>query len=359
MSISHNPPVSGLRWTVFSGDRETVFLELGAHFSAAILDIRSRAGQQWQSLLAKTASGLFRERLHAIIESTRRLCPVESFEMDTMARGAGISELDLWTYNLRGDLGRDGTGCSDIGLATGSSLVIGHNEDGSGQLAPDICLITLRIEGDPDCTVIWYPGFLPANSFVSTGAGLVWGLDHVPVAVPELKGAGRHFVARHGQRQHTGSAARKVVSSIPCAGGFSFNIGDRDDASVTMIENAAGSIDDSVIGKTGHSQWHTNHLRFLDATGVGLAIDPDDQWLSESRTRGAVLGSRVGTELDAATAFEVLRSEGVLNTEPELYTLATTVANLANDRIRVQGRTGPWHGVLSAFTRGEFVEAEA
>lgn len=359
MSITHNPPVSGLDWTVFSGDRETVFLELGAHFSAPIHDIRSRSGQQWQNLLAKTASGLFHERLHSIIESTRRLCPVEAFELDTLARGAGVPATELWTYNLRGDLGRDGTGCSDIGLATGTALVIGHNEDGDGHLAPDIALITLRIDGDPDCTVLWYPGFLPSNSFVATGAGLTWGLDHVPVAIPEQAGAGRHFVARHGQRQHGGSAARRAVSSIPCAGGFSFNIGDRDGGSVTMIENAAGTIGAGAPGTSDHSHWHTNHLRLVPDTARALAIDPEDEWLRESRTRGSVLGSRVGPGLDAAAAFGVLRSEGVLNTEPDIYTLATAVADLANDTIRVQGRTGPWLGSLSAFTRGEHLPLEA
>lgn len=354
MSISENPQVSGLDWTVFSGDRETVFRELGEHYATTIHEIRSRVGEQWQNLLAKTESGVFNERLHAIIESTRRLCPIEASELEAMARGAGIPALELWTYNLRGDLGRDGTGCSDIGLASGGELVIGHNEDGDGHLAPDVCLITLRIDGDPQCTILWYPGFLPSNSFVATSAGMVWGLDHIPVMRPELEGAGRHFVARLGQRQHTGDAAREAVSIVPCAGGFSFNIGDAPGGSVTMIENAAGSVARSALGTQDHSHWHTNHLRVLPETGEALAIDPADEWILESRTRGAVLGSRVGTSLDAAAAFAVLRSDGVLNTSPDLFTLATCVADLAHDTIAVQGRGEPWLGSLSAFTRGEY-----
>lgn len=359
MTITHNPEVSGLAWTVFSGDRETVFLDLGRHFAETIHDIRNRSGEQWQGLLAKTGSGVFRERLHRIIASTKTLCPVESFELETMARGSGLPPLDLWTYNLRGDLGRDGTGCSDIAVSTGSELVIGHNEDGSGHLAVDVRLITLRIEGDPDCTVLWYPGFLPANSFVATSAGMAWGMDHVPVAVPYLEGAGRHFVARHGQRQHTGAAAREAAAGIPCAGGFSFNTGDRDGNRAAMIENLAGHV--GVPGPTVDRgcRWHTNHLRFAQGGADRLHIDPSDQWIAESHTRGASLAAQISPGMNAQGVFSALRSAGVLNRDPEIYTLATTVADLYNDTIHIQGRSRPWAGTLSAFARGEHVPLEA
>lgn len=359
MTITHNPVVSGLSWTVFSGDRETVFLGLGSHFADTIHGIRNRSGEQWQTLLAKTGSGLFHQRLHQIIASTKRLCPVESFELEIMARGADMPPLDLWTYNLRGDLGRDDTGCSDIALSSDSTLVIGHNEDGAGQLAEDVCLITLRIEGDPDCTVLWYPGFLPANSFVATSMGMVWGMDHVPVALPHTDGAGRHFVARHGQRQHTGAAAREAAASIPCAGGFSFNTGDRDGNEATMIENLAGYIGTHSPSSERGCAWHTNHLRFSDRGAGALLIDPSDQWITESHTRGSCLAAALGPDMDAQGAFDVLRSAGVLNRHAEIYTLATTVADLYNDTVRVQGRSEPWLGRLSAFARGEHSSLEA
>ncbi|KRC61392.1 hypothetical protein ASE14_10945 [Agromyces sp. Root81] len=363
MTVHENPPVSGLPWVVVAGDRETVFRELGAHFAERIRDIRARSDAQWASLMTRVEQEVVGERMRRIEASTRRLCPVESRELDLLAEGAGVPAFDLWVYNLRGDLGRDGTGCSDVSLATSGTLVVGHNEDGAGDSAADVCLVTLVIDGDPSVTVVWYPGFLPANSFVATGAGTVWGLDHLPVVDPDTNGAGRHFVARHAQRSHSGREAIERAMSVPCAGGFSFNVGDRESGRAVMIENAAGVVVVRDASEAAPCLWHTNHLRFVGEPRPGMQPAPSDESLVESRTRGdrlrGHLDGRRDAVLDASSVFDALRSDGVLNRSSGLWTFATTVADLGNDRIVVQGRDAPATMGLSAFAAGRELEAEA
>ncbi|WP_074259547.1 C45 family autoproteolytic acyltransferase/hydolase [Agromyces cerinus] len=367
MTVHENAPVSGLPWIVVTGDRETVFRELGAHFAERIRDIRSHADAQWSALMTRVEQEVVGERMRRIEASTRRLCPVESRELDLLAEGAGVPAFDLWVYNLRGDLGRDGTGCSDVSLATSDALVVGHNEDGAGDSADDVCLVTLVIEGDPSMTVVWYPGFLPANSFVATEAGTVWGLDHLPVVEPDENGAGRHFVARHAQRSRSGREAIERVRSVPCAGGFSFNIGDRETGRAVMIENAAGMVVTTDASADAPCLWHTNHLRFVGEPGPGLQPAAGDESLVESRTRGERLSGqlderqagRQGAVLDAESVFAALRSDGVLNRSTGLWTFTTTVADLANDRIIVQGRGEPTTLGLGAFAAGRVLETEA
>lgn len=351
------PTVAGLPWTVFRGDRESVFLALGREHAELIASVRSRVDQQWQSLMSRIDDPQWAERLSRIIDSTTRQLPIEAQELAWIAAGAGQHELDLWVYNLRGDLGRDGTGCSDVCTANEGHVVLGHNEDGDAHLRDDVRLITLDIDGDPSCTVIWYPGMLPANSFVATSAGLVFGLDHVPVTTPAVTGCGRHFVARHAQRQSDGEAARRVVRETPCAGGFSFDIADALAGRADVIENAAGRV--SEVSAASAAVCHTNHLRLVDGTQAGLSVADDDEWLAESRARRRALSSAVesaetssGT-VDAAGVLAALRAPGVLNRRDDLYTLATAVADLTGDRITVQASTKEWTGRLSAFVRGE------
>jgi hypothetical protein len=103
---------------------------------------------------------------------------------------------DLVLLNLRGDLGLvdGGIGCSDLGWH-GERSVVAHNEDGTLEDVGRCALLTLTGTGRPPVTAFWYPGFVPANAFALTGDGLVWTVDHLPVAAPGL-GAGRHFVGR-------------------------------------------------------------------------------------------------------------------------------------------------------------------
>lgn len=346
--VEHPDDVSGLPWTVLRGTRAEVMTGLGREHAGDIAALRAGA---WWAGHVRRADGVARARFDAVAASTRRLLPVESAELDDIARGAGVPARELWACNLRGDLGRDGTGCSDLAVTAAGGVVIGHNEDGDGDLRGRLRLITLDIDGDPAMTVVWYPGMLPANSFVTTTAGLTFGMDHVPVTQALTTGAGRHVVARHAQRRRDGDAARRALSDVPCAGGFAFDVADAA-GRVDLIENAAGRV--------AHRQGpvrHTNHLRLLDGTRPPLAVAGDDVWLGESRSRIAALHA---ASTDAATAddvFTALRAPGVLNRSDAIYTFSTMVVDTAADTVTVQGSGPAWTGGLGAFARGLRVPA--
>lgn len=355
VTIERPDPVSGLEWTVLRGDRERVFRALGAEHADLIAAQRSDPESGWSANVRRSRTAAA-DRFAAVVASTKRQLPVESAEVEWIAAGAGVDAAELWAQNLRGDLGRDGTGCSDLSLATGSGVVLGHNEDGDGELRGLIRLVTLDIEGDPTMTVVWYPGMLPANSFVTTSAGLTFGMDHVPVRTANLDGCGRHFVARRAQRQATGDAARAVLTDIACAGGFAFDVADAHAVRVDLIENAAGRVA-AVPFAGGELARHTNHLRIVDGAQPGLAVAADDEWLAESRTRFGALCAASQCTSDAADVLAALRARGVRNDRDEIYTFTTTVIDSAADEIVVQGSGEPWRGRWGAFARGERVDA--
>jgi hypothetical protein len=359
LTVEQLEPVSGLKWTVLRGQREDVMRALGREHADDIRAWRDLDGGAWARQVTRR-DGVAGERFAAVVESSRALLPVEAQEIDLIAEGAGLPSDDLWAINLRGDLGRDGIGCSDVcSVPSPGGVVMGHNEDGDGEVRGLVRLVTLGIEGDPTVTVVWYPGMLPANSFVTTSAGLSFGCDHVPVPHGRLSGAGRHLVARHAQRQESGEAARDVLASIPCAGGFAFDVADGPSGRGDVIENAAGHVAAAAAGGADAPLRHTNHVELVDSSSEALVVPEGD--LQESRTRGAALwehSSSVATRDDALAA---LRAPGVLNTSDDLHTFATVVVDTAADTVLVQGDPGenarPWAGRLSAFARGERVAA--
>jgi hypothetical protein len=347
VGVERLEPVSGLEWTVLRGTREDVMRALGREHAEAIRAWRDLDGGAWARQITR-ATGVAADRFEAVVASSRALLPVEAEEIDLIAEGAGLPAQDLWAINLRGDLGRDGIGCSDVcAVPTGDGVVMGHNEDGNGEIRGLVRLVTLEIEGDPTVTVVWYPGMLPANSFVTTQAGLSFGCDHVPVSLALLSGAGRHLVARHAQRQANGDAARDALRCIPCAGGFAFDVADGPGNRGDVIENAAGHVQTSSAGGAQEPLRHTNHVTLVDGSLEALSVEPED--LEESRARAAALerhAPRIGTAADALAA---LRAPGVLNTSDGLHTFVTVVVDTAADRIVVQGDPD--------FARGERVPA--
>jgi hypothetical protein len=363
--IEHLGTVSGMPWTAYAGERRAVFAALGQDAADAIHATRADSDGGWPRLLRAAARDPDRaERLRRVEASSRRLLPVEAAELDALAAGAGLPAADLWTLNLRGDLGEDGAGCSDVCVASSAGLAVGHNEDGVAADAPGMRLVTLRIDGDPTVTALWYPGMLPANAWTATSAGLVFGMDHVPVHRADLDGAGRHLLARYAQRQESGPAAVAALTSIPCAGGFSFDLGDRVRGEARIVECAAGraAVAEARVG--AQPLRHTNHLRLLDGTVNGLRVA--DQ-RTESRERAGRLGARLAelasdsavdagpadpVALDAERVFAALRSEGICKREDDHWTLATFVSDLTHDRLLVQGAGQPWRGRLSALAAG-------
>ena len=176
--------LGGLRWIVLNGPDREAFGALGEHVRGELAAL----AEAWPVLprLRRHVSGSpGRELLAAVRRATAESFAAEWAELAAFAAGAGVPVDDLVLLNLRGDLGPvdGGVGCSDLGWRRDRS-VIAHNEDGALEDVGRCALLTMTGTGRPPVTAFWYPGFLPANAFALTGDGLIWTVDHLPVASP-------------------------------------------------------------------------------------------------------------------------------------------------------------------------------
>ncbi len=178
--------LGGLRWIVLSGPDREAFRALGEHVRGELAAADEGTGP-WpmlSRLRRHVSSPPGRGYLASVRQATAEQCGEEWAELAAFAAGAAVPFDDLALLNLRGDLGlTGGMGCSDLAWRRDRS-VIAHNEDGARQDVGRCGLLTLTGSGRPPVTAFWYPGFLPANAFAVTGDGLVWTIDHLPVASP-------------------------------------------------------------------------------------------------------------------------------------------------------------------------------
>jgi Acyl-coenzyme A:6-aminopenicillanic acid acyl-transferase len=298
--------LGGLRWIVLRGPDREAFHALGEHMR----DEMAALVKTW-GLAAKLREHVSRppgrDRLASVRQVSALGFPEAWAELSAFAEGCSVPFDDLALMNFRGDLGlvAGGIGCSDLAWRRERSL-IGHNEDGAPENVGHCALLTLALGGLPAVTAFWYPGFLPANAFTVTADGLVWTIDHLPVAEPGA-GAARHFVGRGLQRSaRTLDAAVDYLKTHPSAGGFAYTIGDRT-GRIVNVEALAGrhacvEVDPQQAGRqpaapqqAGPLLWHTNHGRYLPGAGPAsegtsvargqtlsaLAVpdqDPDPAW---------------------------------------------------------------------------------
>lgn len=255
--------LGGLRWIVVRGPDRAAFRALGEHMRAEMAALTQTWGLVGK--LRRHVSGPpGRERLVSVRRASERDFPAAWAELAAFAEGSGMPFDDLALMNFRGDLGPviGGIGCSDLAWRRERSL-IGHNEDGEPENIGQCALLTLALDGLPTVTAFWYPGFLPANAFAITADGLVWTMDHLPVASPG-DGAGRHFVGRGLQRSaRTLDAAVDYLRTRPSAGGFAYTIGDQTGRIVNVEAFAGRHAVVDAGAESGPLLWHTNHGRYL------------------------------------------------------------------------------------------------
>lgn len=345
--------LAGLRWLTVRGPRAEAFRALGA---AAADDVREiltglPEGEELR-FFAGTPAG--RAAVERVLTPSRHDHPAEYRDALELAAGADVDADLLLLANLRGDLGGDdGVGCSDLAWRGATSL-LAHNEDGAPALAGRLVLLTLAIDGEAPVTVQWYPGFLPCNTFVVTGHGLAWGINHIQVARPAAA-PGRHFVARGLQQQPDLDSAVRYLTEHPSAGGFTYTIGEFGTGRVVTVEAAAGRTA-SVEAHPPHTSllWHTNHLRHLsDDTRTEPGAEPSTHGVrslghrEESIARGDVLaalslppgGPDVAWFLDILTGAPVPHGvhRSAVGVDP-LLTLCTTVVDLTASEVTLSAR---------------------
>jgi acyl-CoA:6-aminopenicillanic acid acyl transferase len=331
--------LGGLRWIVLAGPEREAFRALGEHVRAE-LAAEQEAWPMLPRLRQHVSAAPGRDYLASVRHASEERYGEEWAELAAFAEGAAVPFDDLALLNLRGDLGwtGGGMGCSDLAWRRDRS-VIAHNEDGG---LPDVgrCgLLTLTGNGRPPVTAFWYPGFLPANAFAVTGDGLVWTVDHLPVAGPG-PGAGRHFVGRGLQRAaRTTDEVVAYLRDHPSAGGFAYMIGDRN-GRVVNVEAAAGR--HAVTEAEAAARpllWHTNHGRYVPGAAPTAG--------GTSAARGETLDALAvpAREPGPSWFFDVLTSpppDGVRSDPgPDgqgLTTLCTLVADLTAGQAAVAAR---------------------
>jgi hypothetical protein len=329
--------LGALRWIVLSGPGAEAFGALGRHMRPEIRAVIN----DWDYLdrLRRHVAGPpGRARLAAVSRASEAAFPGVWAELAALADGAGVPLGDLALLNFRGDLGvvGEGGGCSDLAWRRRESF-IAHNEDDSEFFDGRSALLTLALDGRPEVTAFWKPGFLPSTTFTVTGTGLVWAIDHLPVASPGA-GPGRHFTAR-GLQRSAGSLDRAIgyLRDHPSAGGFAYIIGDRSGRIVT-VEALAGQYASREVGPDGPLAWHTNHGRYL----AGADADPH----GTSLARGEILQALdvPADEPDAAWFGRILTGaappDGVradFSPGHPGMTLCTLIANLTTGKAVLAG----------------------
>ena len=272
--------LGGLRWIVLRGPDLAAFQALGEHMR----DEMAALTKNW-GLVARLREHVKeppgRDRLASVRRASALHHPEAWAELAAFAEGSAVPFDDLALLNVRGDLGpvTGGIGCSDLAWRRERSL-IGHNEDGAPENVGQCALLTLTLDGLPSVTAFWYPGFLPANAFVVTADGLVWTIDHLPVALPG-DGAARHFVGRGLQTQvRTLDAAVDYLKVHPSAGGFAYTIGDQT-GRIVNVEAVAGH---HAAVEPEPLLWHTNHGRYVP----GAEPVPGGTSVARGQTLGAL-----------------------------------------------------------------------
>jgi len=287
--------LGGLRWIVVRGPDREAFRALGERMRAemtALVKTWGLVGRLREHVSRLPAS----DRFTSVRQASSTRFPEAWAELAAFAEGCAVPFDDLALMNFRGDLGpvTGGIGCSDLAWRRDRSL-IGHNEDGAPENVGQCALLTLALDGLPAVTAFWYPGFLPANAFTVTADGLVWTIDHLPVASPGSEAA-RHFVGRGLQRSaRTLDAAVDYLKTHPSAGGFAYTIGDRT-GRIVNVEALAGRHAAVEAGpESGPLLWHTNHGRYLPGA------DPGPEGTSVAR--GRTLSSLPVPEQDPGPAW--------------------------------------------------------
>jgi hypothetical protein len=336
----------GLRWLTVAGRREAAFWALGQLAHAEIRTVLAELPES-APLRRYAATPGGQAALAVGLQAARSSHPRELAELRALADGAQLELESLLLTNLRADLaGDDGIGCSDLGWRRARSYVA-HNEDAAPALHGSLALLTLIIDGDVPVTTLWYPGFLPGNTFAITGHGLVFAVTHIPAAIPAM-GAGRHFVARGLQQSPSIDAALDYLRSHPSAGGFGYTIGEFGTGRVVSIEAVAGLVSCVELDPvTRPLLWHTNHARHLPCQMRSVPLTRGLGSPEESVARGRLLDAfePPAHEPDVAWFLNILTGSpaphGVYRSaehDDPLMTLCTSVADLAASEVTLRAR---------------------
>ncbi|MFQ5968307.1 MAG: C45 family autoproteolytic acyltransferase/hydrolase [Acidimicrobiia bacterium] len=243
-----------LAWLTLRGPRRQVFRHLGETFGDVITAFLAGASERKRATRMRKSP-----HLATVLETTRRMFPGPVSELEAMAEGADVPANELLWLNIRGDLGYENNGCSDLGLRSQTRLLLVHNEDADPVHEGDCPLLTLHIDGDLPVTTYWYPGMMATMTFWLNGSGIACGIDHIPVANPGA-GVGRQFLARRLAGATSLAEFVDWAGQVPVAGGYTYMVGSAQERQLLTVEVGPSGIS---AGAVAHRYAHTNHFLAL------------------------------------------------------------------------------------------------
>lgn len=243
--------VGPLSWVRLGGQRRQVFRYLGEAFGDVITSFLAGARERQRATQMQ-----HHPHVATVLDTTNRLLRGPMSELEAMAEGADVPFEELLWLNTRGDFGYQSEGCSDLGLRSGTKLLLAHNEDADPVHEGECPLLTLHIDGDRPITTYWYPGMLPATTFWLNSSGIACGIDHIPAATPGA-GVGRQFLARHLSLAASLSEFVDRARQVPAAGGYSYLVATAQKRQLLGVEVGPSGVSSKEVDRR---YAHTNHF---------------------------------------------------------------------------------------------------
>jgi hypothetical protein len=280
--------------------------------------IRSRQqSNEYQAIKAYSETTTGAALVAQFASNANRSFPLYWSELEGMAKGAGLTVLDLFLFNLFDELETAmpaqisekvrSPHCSDIlvGAPNGASTprYIAHNEDAN---AANMFLMYLldgqipRLDGSGllEFTAYMYPGQLPTGAFAYTSSGLFFTLNGLfPLSI-NTKGVPRCFLHRYILESISIDDAiyRAVNQSV--GEGFSVNIGALNDTRLVNVETSAVDIATTVFTNSSQVYFHTNSYRH--------STTPQNTDESSVARLERMMDLPLPSPLNASSAYEIL-----------------------------------------------------
>jgi len=233
------------------GSHYEVGLAIGSHFADAIHQFFDHYKLLQQHLLPFCNTSTGKNYYQSYLTLHRRRFPDYLAELEGIAAGAGRPFEEIFLANLRGEFSglvppghpaedaslAGGRGCTDCLVFSADAALIGHNEDGSPASMGRMFVVKVKVDGQPACSALCYPGFLPGNALGFNAAGVVHTVNNLAPRPVEL-GLSRHFLARSLLDARSLDEAVRNVTVPGRASGFNYNIGSLTERRVVSVEVA-------------------------------------------------------------------------------------------------------------------------
>ena len=259
-----------------SGSHREIGLSIGERFAKEISDgLAAHGGLQDKFLpFHRTSEG--KQVFDKLIKINQSAFPDYFEELESIAKGAGVSFEEIFIINLRGEYRGyidDATdpGCSTCIVNNSDEALIIHNEDGLGSFRDKMYFIEATPNGKPSFTTLSYPGFLPGNAFGFNSNGICFSVNNLRPS-DATPGLARHFLCRSLFEATSIEDAIARVTPDGRAAGFHYSIGSIKERRIVTVETAPNR---ASLREESGSYFHPNH--YIELKDQGQRLMPSTQ----------------------------------------------------------------------------------